>query len=83
MNINKKGHKNYQDSFQDYHSLVGYGDIIYLSTARTEAKVCIVATHRNADQVVMTYYFNDEPQSENCKKFTTAHKTEVSYQLIF
>jgi len=79
----KPGQKNYQESFQDYHSLVGYGDIRYKSVARTEADVCIIATHRNAGQVTMEYYFNDQPQAEMCKTFTSAHKTEVSWSGFF
>ena len=34
-----------------------------------EADVCIVATHRNRDQVELKYFFNDEGQSENCRRF--------------
>lgn len=77
----KPGQPNYQDSFQDYHSLVGYGDIRYTNPTRTEADVCIVAIHRKQDHVTMEYYFNDEAQSSNCKRFSTAHKSEVSLKV--
>jgi len=78
----KPGQKNYQESFQDYHSLVGYADIRYKSVARNEADVCIIVTHRNANKVTMEYYFNDQPQTELCKTFTSSHKTEVKLIVI-
>lgn len=78
----KQGHPNYQASFQDMHSLVGYGDIRYTSPARTSADVCIVAIHRLEGQVTMEYHFNGVAQSENCKRFTTADSGEVSLKVV-
>lgn len=48
---------------------VGYADIKYTDLSREEADVCIVATHRNRDQVKLKYFFNDEEQLENCRRF--------------
>jgi len=76
----KPGAKNYQPSYQDYHSLVGYADIRYTSTQRTEADVCIIATHKSKE-VVLQYYFNEEAQTSNCKKFTSAHKSPVQLRV--
>ena len=73
----KPGAKNYQASYQDFHSLVGYGDIRYTSPARTEADVCIVIRHKSIDSVKFEYFFNEQAQAENCKRFSTSHKSEV------
>ena len=72
----KPGSKEYQASYQDHYVLVGYGDIRYTSTSRTEADVCIVATHKN--QAKLTFLFNGEKQASNCKRFTTSHKSKIS-----
>jgi alpha-amylase len=63
------------------YALVGYGDIRYTSPSRTEADVCIVAIHKDANSVILTYHFNDEPQSANCKKYTTSHKSSVALKV--
>ena len=71
----KPGRAKYQPSYQHMHTLVGYADIRYTSPARSEADVCIVATHRQ--NAALTYMFNGDEQSTNCKRFTTAHKSQV------
>ena len=73
---------NYQASYQHFHSLVGYGDIRYTSPSRTEADVCIVIKHKNQNSVQLQYFFNDQAQSDNCKRFTTAHKSEVTLKVV-
>ncbi|RNA38528.1 Alpha catalytic domain containing [Brachionus plicatilis] len=78
----KPGQKNYQPSYQDYHSLVGYADIRYTSTARTEADVCIIATHKNQAKVTLQYLFNGVAQSANCKRFTSSLKDEVKLNVL-
>ena len=60
--------------------MVGYADIRYTSTSRTEADVCITATHRSKE-VTLQYYFNDEAQSSNCKKFSSSHKSTVQLRV--
>jgi alpha-amylase len=76
----KPGTPNYQASYQDYYALVGYADIRYTSKARTEADVCIVATHRsNAD---LTYSFNGVEQAANCKRFDKSHTTKVTMNVV-
>ena len=75
----KPGTAKYQQSYQHMHVLVGYADIRYTSSARTEADVCIVATHKN--QARLTYYFNGVSQSTNCKRFSTADKNKVSLRV--
>lgn len=75
----RPGQKGYLPSFQDQHSLVGHADIRYTSTQRNEADVCIIAIHRNP--VTLTYYFNNEPQAANCRRFTSAFKTSVALRV--
>jgi len=77
----KPGQKGYLPGFQDYHSLVGYADIRYTSAARTEADVCIIAIHKNKNQVTFQYYFNNAAQPAECKRFTSAHKGPVSLKV--
>lgn len=72
----KPGAENYQKSFQDYHSLVGYADIVYESPERTKALVCIKAIHKNND-INLEYFFNEQKESSNCKNFDSSFKSEV------
>ena len=64
------------------HSLVGYGDIRYTSSARNADDVCIVAIHRLQSQVTLQYYFNGVAQSEPCKRFTAAERGEVALKVV-
>ena len=61
------------------YALVGYADIRYTSPARTEADVCIVAMHK--DKVTLTYHFDGVPQSSECKRYNTGHKTDVALKV--
>jgi alpha-amylase len=73
----------YQTSFQDYHSLVGYADIKYVSTSRNEADVCIVKIHKNPDNSVQfKYFFNGLEQPDNCKRFNSAYKDKITLKVI-
>ena len=75
----KPGSKGYQSSYQDYHSLVGYADIRYTNPTRTEADVCIVAlTRTNAK---LQYFFNEVAQADNCKRFSSAYKSQVNLKV--
>ncbi|CAF1006803.1 unnamed protein product, partial [Didymodactylos carnosus] len=69
----KPGAQRYQTSFQDYHALVGYADIIYKTKDRTSADVCIEATHKTAS-VTLTYHFDGVAQTSKCKAYTNAYK---------
>ena len=69
----KPGTKNYQASFQDFHTLVGYADIIYTGSDRRAADVCIETRHRYASTVRLTYFFDGEAQTTKCKRFTSAY----------
>lgn len=71
----KPGSKGYQASFQNYHVLVGYADIIYTDTSRRTADVCIQARHRYAGTVTLTYTFDGASQSSNCKRYTSSYNT--------
>jgi alpha-amylase len=77
----KPGSKNYQSSFQDNYALVGYADIRYTNTIRNEADLCIIAIHKNQAQVTLQYYFDGMLHSQNCKRFTSSQKTEVSLRV--
>ena len=75
----KFGDKNYQISYQDYHSLVGYADIRYISRSRTEALVCIISiTRTNAS---LQYFFNNIAQLENCKEFNSSYKSQINLKV--
>ena len=41
-----------------------------------EADVCMIAYHRNQDQVELKYFFNDEGQLENCRRFNNQFQKE-------
>ena len=69
----KPGTKGYQESFQDYHTLVGYADIIYTGADRRSADVCIQARHRYSSTVSLTYIFDGEPQSNKCKRYSSSY----------
>jgi alpha-amylase len=78
----KPGDKNYQPSYQDYHSLVGYADIKYTNPLRTEADVCIIAIHKNRSKVKLAYYFNDVEQDSNCKRFSSSNTEVVELRVV-
>ncbi|CAF2112062.1 unnamed protein product [Rotaria magnacalcarata] len=69
----KPGTKDYQSSYQDYHTLVGYADIIYTGSDRSAADVCLETKHRYASTVTLTYYFDNTAQSNKCKRFTSGY----------
>ena len=69
----KPGTKDYQGSFQDYHTLVGYADIIYTSTDHRSADVCLETRHSQGASVTLTYFFDGVAQSTKCKRFTSAY----------
>ena len=77
----KPGTKGWLPGFQHNYALVGYADIRYTSTARTEADVCIVATHKDAGSVTLTYIFDGAPQSSNCRKFSSSFKDRVTLKV--
>ncbi len=77
----KPGSSGYQSSFQHMYALVGYADIKYVSPARNEADVCIAASHKNGSKVTLTYFFNGNAQSTNCKRFTSADKESVALKV--
>jgi alpha-amylase len=77
----KPGSKNYLDSFQHYYALVGYADIRYTTKARIEADVCIIAKHKEAGKVTLTYIFDGVSQSSNCKRYTTSKSNLVSLKV--
>jgi alpha-amylase len=69
----------YKKSYQNYHVLVGYADVRYTDTTRTEAQVCILATHKNNANLV--YKFNGISQYENCKTFNSSFVKEVNFNV--
>ncbi|CAF1243539.1 unnamed protein product [Rotaria sordida] len=69
----KPGTNGYQSSFQDYHTLVGYADIIYISTDRLAADVCLQTKHRQLNSVTLTYFFDGITQTTKCKRYTNAY----------
>jgi hypothetical protein len=69
----KSGTDKYQSSFQDYHTLVGYADIIYINTDRRSADVCLETKHRQSTSVVFTYFFDGVAQTTKCKRYTSAY----------
>ncbi|CAF2884515.1 unnamed protein product [Rotaria sp. Silwood2] len=69
----KHGTKGYQPSYQDYHTLVGYADIIYTATDRRTADVCLETKHRYADTVKLTYFFDGVAQENKCKRYTSSY----------
>ncbi|CAF4628781.1 unnamed protein product, partial [Rotaria sp. Silwood2] len=50
----KPGTNGYQSSFQDYHTLVGYADIIYTDTNRIAAEVCLQTKNRQSNSITLT-----------------------------
>jgi alpha-amylase len=76
----RRGDANYQASYQDYHSLVGYADIVYKYSDRSEADVCIVATHKTI-QVSLSYFFKGKKHSSNCKHFTSYQNSPVNLRV--
>jgi hypothetical protein len=69
----KPGTNGYQPSYQDYHALVGYTDIIYTSTDRRSADVCLETKHRYSSSVTLTYFFDGVAQTTKCKRFTSSY----------
>ena len=69
----KPGATGHQSSFQDYHTLVGYADIIYTGVDRRSADVCLETRHRYASSVTLTYFFDGVEQATKCKRFTSAY----------
>ncbi|CAF1049176.1 unnamed protein product [Rotaria sp. Silwood1] len=69
----KPGMNGYQSSFQDYHTLVGYADIIYTDTNRLAADVCLQIKHRQSHSVTLTYFFDGIAQTTKCKHYTSAY----------
>jgi hypothetical protein len=65
--------KDYQASFQNYHVLVGYADIVYIGTDRRSADVCLQTRHRYSSSVTLTYSFDGDEQTAKCKRFTNAY----------
>ncbi|CAF3812638.1 unnamed protein product [Rotaria sordida] len=78
----KPGTSGYQSSFQDYHTLVGYADIIYTSADRLSADVCLEAKHRYPATVTLTYYFDGVAQMTKCKHYTAAYTGILSTMII-
>ena len=69
----KPGSSGYRPSFQDYHALVGYADIIYIDTVRHSADVCLETKHRLSHSVTLTYFFDGVAQTTKCKRFTSTY----------
>jgi hypothetical protein len=69
----KPGTKGYQSSYQDYHTLVGYTDIIYIDTNHRSADVCLEIKHRQLSSVTFTYFFDGIAQTTKCKRFTNSY----------
>lgn len=65
----------YQPSYQHYHTLVAYADILYTSSARDQADVCIRATHKQNSQLI--YLFDGVRQKENCKRYNKSDRDQV------
>ncbi|CAF3961044.1 unnamed protein product, partial [Rotaria sordida] len=63
----------YQSSFQDYHTLVGYADIIYIDTDRLAADVCLQTKHRQSNSIILTYFFDGVAQAKKYKHYTSAY----------
>jgi len=63
----------YQPSYQDYHTLVGYADIIYKGIDRRSADVCLETRHRYASSVTLSYLFDGIAQTNKCKSFTSSY----------
>jgi alpha-amylase len=76
----KPGTPGYQPSYQDNYALVGYADIRYTSAARTSADVCIVALHKTKG-AQLTYYFEGQAQTSECKRFDSSHKGKVALKV--
>jgi hypothetical protein len=69
----KAGTNGYQPSYQDYHALVGYTDIIYQGTDHLSAEVCLETKHRYTSSVTLTYFFDGVAQATKCKRYTNAY----------
>ena len=69
----KPNSSGYQSSFQNYHVLVGYADIIYTGVDRRSADVCLETRHRYSNTVKLTYSFDGVLQATKCKRFTSGY----------
>ncbi|CAF1157066.1 unnamed protein product [Adineta steineri] len=67
------GTNGYQSSYQDYHTLVGYADIIYTNSDRQSADVCLETKHRYASSITLHYFFDGTAQTTKCKRFTSSY----------
>jgi alpha-amylase len=67
----RQGQQDYQPSYQDYHTLVGYADIKYTNYTRNQADVCMILNHKhqNSKNIKFRYFFNEQESSSNCKLF--------------
>ncbi|CAF4239434.1 unnamed protein product [Rotaria sordida] len=63
----------YQSSFQDYHTLVGYANIIYIDTDRLAADVCLQTKHHQSNSITLTYFFDGIVQATKYKRYTSAY----------
>ena len=78
----KPGTNGYQASYQDYHTLVGYADIIYTGTDRQSANVCLEIKHRYISSVTFNYFFDGVTQTDKCKRFTSSYTSILNARVV-